>query len=118
MIIKEQGTITHLMEEQTGTSKAGNAWQAREFVIEVSEAGYTNSVHFKAFGRDVDDLRSASIGDKVEVSYKPQAREYNGRWYDENKLYGIRNLTKNSAPKAAAAPKVEGSKLIDDDIPF
>lgn len=117
MIIKEQGTITHLMEESTGTSKAGNAWQAREFVIEVSEAGYTNSVHFKAFGRDVDDLRSASVGDIVEVSYKPQAREYNGRWYDENKLYGIHNITKDTAPKAAA-PKVEDSKSIDDDIPF
>ena len=102
MIIKEKGTIKVLMEEQTGTSKAGNAWQSREFVIEVSEAGYTNSVHFKAFGRDVDDLRSASVGDEVEVSYKPQAREYNGRWYDENRLYGIRNLTKNGAPKAAA----------------
>ena len=117
MIIKEKGTIKVLMEEQTGTSKAGNAWQSREFVIEVSEAGYTNSVHFKAFGRDVDDLRSASVGDEVEVSYKPQAREYNGRWYDENRLYGIRNLTKNGAPKAAAL-KVEDSKLIDDDIPF
>ena len=118
MIIKEKGTIVKLMDEQSGTSKAGNAWQSREFVIEVSEAGYTNSVHFKAFGRDVDDLRSASVGDEVEVSYKPQAREYNGRWYDENRLYGIRNLTKNGAPKAAAAPKVEDSKLIDDDIPF
>ena len=117
MIIKEKGTIKVLMEEQTGTSKTGNAWQSREFVIEVSEAGYTNFVHFKAFGRDVDDLRSASVGDEVEVSYKPQAREYNGRWYDENRLYGIRNLTKNGAPKAAA-PKVEDSKLIDDDIPL
>lgn len=118
MIIKEKGTIKVLMEEQTGTSKAGNAWQSREFVIEVREENFITPVHFKAFGRDVDDLRSASVGDEVEVSYKPQAREYNGKWYDENRLYGIRNLTKNGAPKTAAAPKVENSKLIDDDIPF
>ena len=115
MIIKEKGTIKVLMEEQTGTSKAGNAWQSREFVIEVSEAGYTNSVHFKAFGRDVDDLRSASVGDEVEVSYKPQAREYNGRWYDENKLYGVTKVTRG---KTANPQPVDNDDDGKDDLPF
>lgn len=109
MIIKEQGTIIRIMDVQSGTSKAGNAWQAREFVIEVRDQNIVTSLHFKAFGQDVDKLVNASVGDTVEVSYKPQSREYNGRWYDEFRVYGITNITKDSAPAQIAN---------DDDLPL
>ena len=114
MLIKEKGTIKVLMDEQKGVGKTGNEWTAREFVIEVSDDGYTSAVHFKAFNRDADALRDAKIGDTVEGTYKPTAREYNGRWYDENRLLGVNNVTATSAP-AKADPQ---PKAIDDDLPF
>lgn len=92
MIIKEKGTIVKLMDEQSGTSKAGNAWTSREFVIEVNDEGFKNFVHFKAFGKEVPDLQDMKEGDLVEVSYKPQSREFNGRWYDEHRLFGVKPL--------------------------
>ena len=46
MVIREKGIITHLMPEVSGTSKAGNAYTLREFVIEVNDEGYKNPLHF------------------------------------------------------------------------
>ena len=99
MIIKEKGTIVKLMDEQSGTSKAGNAWTSREFVIEVNNEAVKNFVHFKAFGRELSDLQSMKEGDLVEVSYKPQSREFNGRWYDEHRLFDVKPLREEKPQK-------------------
>lgn len=112
MIIKEKGTITHLMDEVYGTSKAGNPYTVREFVIEINEAGYTNSVHFKAVGSTVKDLEDLNVGDPVEVTYKPISREHNGRWYDEHRLFGVQALKQPEQPKPQ--PEEEES----NDLPF
>jgi len=96
MIIKETGTIKVLNAEQSGTSKAGTPWTSREMVIEVRDEGFINHLHFKVFGRDCDELRNASVGDTVEVRYKPQSREFNGRWYDEHRVYGLTLQTKET----------------------
>lgn len=92
MIIKEKGTIVKLMDEQSGTSKAGNVWTVREFVVEVNDEGFKNFVHFRALGREVEELKGMKEGDLVEVSYKPQSREFNGRWYDEHRLFAVKPL--------------------------
>lgn len=100
MIVKERGTVIRLLEEVSGTSKAGNAYTVREFVIEVNDEGYRDNVHFKAMGQRVQDLASVREGDEVEVTYKPMSREHNGRWYDENRLFGVRSLRQPEPPKA------------------
>ena len=90
MLIKEKGVITQLMQEVNGTSKAGNNYTIREFVIEANDEGYKNNSHFKAIGNAVRDLDGAKEGDPVEVTYKPTSREHNGRWYDEMRLFSVR----------------------------
>lgn len=99
MIITEKGKVIRLMDEQNGTSKAGNAWTSREFVIEVNDEGFKNFVHFKAFGKEVPDLQDMKEGDLVEVSYKPQSREFNGRWYDEHRLFSVKPLREEKPQK-------------------
>ena len=111
MIIKEKGIITHLWPEITGTSKAGNAYTIREFVIEVNDEGYKNSVHFKAMGSTVRDLEEAREGDTIEVSYKPTSREHNGRWYDEMRLFSVR-LTRQPEPNT------QNAEDPSNDLPF
>ena len=113
MIIREKGTIVKLMDEQSGTSKAGNAWTSREFVIEVDNEAVKNFVRFKAFGRELSDLQSMKEGDLVEVSYKPQSREFNGRWYDEHRLFGVKPL-RDMKPQEVEEEEEEGK----DDLPF
>ena len=115
MVIREKGIITHLMPEVSGTSKAGNAYTLREFVIEVNDEGYRNPLHFKALGSAVGELAEAVEGDTVEVSYKPTAREYNGRWYDENRLLHV-NVIRQPAVNAPAQAPVQ--EPVDPDLPF
>ncbi|MBR4755330.1 MAG: DUF3127 domain-containing protein [Bacteroidales bacterium] len=109
MIIKEKGIITQLMPEVNGTSKAGNAYTIREFVIEVNDEGYKNNIHFKAMGNTVRDLEDAKAGDPVEVTYKPTSREHNGRWYDEMRLFSVR-ITRQ--------PQTTKEEDASNDLPF
>lgn len=114
MVIREEGIITHLMPEVSGTSKAGNAYTLREFVIEVNDEGYKNPLHFKALGSAVGELAEAVEGDTVEVSYKPSSREHNGRWYDENRLLHvnvIRQPAVNAPAQAEDLPEFDDSGL-------
>lgn len=115
MKVTEKGTLTHLMPEVSGTSKAGNPYTLREFVIEVNDEGYKNYVHFKAGGGTVRDLAEAVEGDTVEVTYKPTAREYNGRWYDENRVLHV-DVIRQPAVNAPAQPDLPD--FDDSGLPF
>jgi hypothetical protein len=116
MMTKESGTIKVLFDKTSGVSKAGNNWTAREFVLETRDGDFLTDLHFKAFGRDVDALEGAKVGDTIEVTYKPASREYNGRWYDELRLFGVVNMSATSAPAMKAEAPAEIP--VDDDIPF
>lgn len=114
MLVREKGTITHLLPEVTGTSKTtGNPYTIREFVIEVNDEGYKSLVHFKAINGKAEELHDAVVGDIVEVSYKPSAREHNGRWYDEQNLLGV-NLVRQTKPE----PKKDLPEDDNNDLPF
>ena len=117
MIYTEKGTIKVLNEEQSGTSRTGNAWVSREVVVETVDENILTCLHFKAFGRECEDLRNAKVGDKVEVRYKPQSREYNGRWYDEFRLFGIKVQEPEAKQASKAKPEPEPVNSFDD-LPF
>ena len=116
MLIREKGTITHLLPEVTGTSKTtGNPYTIREFVIEVNDEGYKSLVHFKALNDNAKTLHDAAVGDTVEVSYKPSAHEHNGRWYDEQRLLGVELIR---LPKAAPEKEKDLPDFLQDDLEF
>ena len=70
MIIKEKGTITHLMDEVYGTSKAGNPYTVREFVIEINEEYlFTKTEHtVSAKAMLVDAMLSGGVSGKDAVA--------------------------------------------------
>ncbi len=73
------GKIIQAFPEMSGTSKAGNAWKKREYVLETQET-YPKKVHFDFFG-DKADQYPLSVGQTVKLSFDIESREYNGRWY-------------------------------------
>lgn len=111
--LKVTGTITSISDVQTGTSKTtGNEWAKLEFAIE-TEGEYPKTVAFTVFGAEKVDkfIQYNSVGDKVEVSFDPQSREYQGRYYtDLNawKVWGLKG-------QQQAVP-VEDED--EDDLPF
>lgn len=74
-----KGKIILALPEISGTSKNGNAWKKREYVLETQET-YPRKVHFDFFG-DRADQYPLNVGDDITLSFDIESREYNGRWY-------------------------------------
>lgn len=75
------------MPTQNGTSQSGKAWQKREFIIEETVGNYPNSMVITAFGDRVEKLNTLRVGDYVTARFDTQAREYNGRYFNNITLY-------------------------------
>lgn len=73
------GKIIVALPEMNGTSKAGNTWKKREYVLETLE-NYPKKVHFDFFGDKADQF-PLNVGDVIKLSFDIESREYNGRWY-------------------------------------
>ena len=89
------GRIIVALPEMSGTSKAGNPWKKREYVLETQE-NYPKKVHFDFFGERADQY-PLNVGDFIKLSFDIESREYNGRWFTS-----IRGW--NSEPATADAP--------------
>lgn len=91
------GKIIVALPETSGTSKAGNPWRKREYVLETQET-YPKKVYFSFFG-DRADQYPLAVGDQINLSFDIDSREYNGRWYVE-----IRPWKAEKLGAGAAAP--------------
>ncbi len=109
---------------QTGTSKTGNAWKKKEYVLETEDT-YPKKIHFDFFG-DRADQYQLTVGQRIRLSFDIESREYNGRWYTS--IRGWRAEDANEAPAAgapaaapaAAAPAAPVPPIVNssEDLPF
>lgn len=90
------GKIIVALPEVQGTSKAGNPWKKREYVLETLET-YPKKVFFDFFG-DRADQYPLQIGQTVKLSFDIESREYNGRWFTSIRGWKAEDA---SAPQAA-----------------
>lgn len=99
------GKIIAALPEVSGTSKAGNAWKKREYVLETQET-YPKKVHFDFFGERAEQF-PLTVGQEVRLYFDIESREYNGRWYTSIrgwKAEDPRVAAAATAPAATAAP--------------
>lgn len=90
------GKIIVDLPMQSGTSKTGNAWKKKEYVLETEDT-YPKKIHFDFFG-DRADQYQLTVGQRVRLSFDIESREYNGRWYTS--IRGWRAEDANDAPAA------------------
>ena len=126
--------ITGILVKQTaireGVSKTnGNPWRIAEYLLEVP-GQYPRHINFRVSDGQVGRIArfDSLIGKTVTVSFDIDAREHEGRWYNEINAWGILeyiNTTQRAANMVAAqntqvqSPQPEakeGGK--DDDLPF
>lgn len=105
-----EGTIEWVGEPRTGTSKKGKPWSSVDFVLKYTGAqGNESHIIFNAFGDEkVNMLLAADLGTAVRVDWKPDAREYNGKWYGKLEAFGITILDQEEPeeePKPTEMPK-------------
>ena len=121
------GKIIAVLPERGGTSKMGNEWKMQEYVIETHEQ-YPKKMCFNIFGADKIAQFNIQIGEEVTVSFDINAREYNGRWYNDIRAWRVERgvpapmgATPADAP-AFDAPKAKiedfGAQNDADDLPF
>lgn len=96
------GKIIQALPETSGTSKAGNPWKKREYVLETQET-YPKKVCFNFFG-DRADQYPLTVGDVVTVSFDLSSREYNGRWYTDVSAWKAEKRDATAAPGAPMPP--------------
>lgn len=78
-----KGKIIAVMPVRTGTSqKNGEAWASQEYVIETIEQ-YPKRCVFNVFGEDKIKQFNIQQGCEYLVKFDINAREYNGRWYND-----------------------------------
>lgn len=100
-----KGKIINVLPEVSGTSKAGNQWKKREYVLETIE-NYPKKVHFDFFGEKADQF-PLNVGDTITLSFDIESREYQGRWYTSIRGWKAEKADATAmagAPMAPAAP--------------
>ncbi len=130
ILIKEKvmditGRIIVALEPRSGTSKAsGNPWKMQEFVLETINEQYPHKMMFSVFGEDKLQQAAINIGDEVTVSFDVNAREYNGRWYNDIRAWRVShevagNVQSNGVPNYQA-PNMDAFAPSNekDDLPF
>ncbi|MBD5299666.1 MAG: DUF3127 domain-containing protein [Bacteroides sp.] len=94
-----EGKIIQELPMQSGTSKAGNPWKKREWVLETF-GSYPRKVKFHVFGDRADSMR-IEPGKNYSLSFDLESREFNGRWYTDVSVYAARELQPEGAPSYA-----------------
>lgn len=84
------GKVSKVLEMKSGQSRNGKEWRNQDFVVEFMDGEYSKSVCFTVKGDSLDHIPDE--GDEVKVSFTPESREYNGRWYTSLTAWKIEQL--------------------------
>lgn len=107
-----QGKVVAALDIVSGTSKAGNAFQKREFVIETA-GQYPKKVCLQLFGDKVNEC--PNVGEEVKVTFDPESREWNGRWFTQLNAWKVE---RQGGQQPAQQPQQSQATQNDDSFPF
>lgn len=128
MSVKVKGRIVAALPETSGTSKSGNVWRKREYVIETGDK-YPKKIAFSVMNDNIEKC-NLQFNEEVEVDLDIESREYNGKWYTSCAAWGV---TRAAAPAPTPQPQyppqqayggyapqrpAQPAPPADDDLPF
>lgn len=98
------GTIIAIMPAKSGVSaRTGNPWMTQEYVIEVP-GQYPKKCAFSIFGEDRIKQFNLQRGEQnVTVQFDIDAREYNGRYYNDIRCYNVLRAGQQATVPTASA---------------
>lgn len=124
------GKLIKILPETRGEGARG-PWVKGGFVIE-TESDFPRQVAFICFGEDrLAMVNSLSLNTSVVVSFSPESREYNERWYTDLRCIRVQpaaaQMPQPAQPAAAPAQPAQpfatmpvngGMNDADNDLPF
>jgi hypothetical protein len=128
------GKVIAILQPRSGVSqRTGNQWMTQEYVIEVP-GQYPKKMLFNIFGEERIKQFNIQMGEEITVSFDIDAREYNGRWFNDIRAFNIQRGVvapaavanpfppQNAAPQDAASPFPPAQEPVGegsaDDLPF
>ena len=118
------GKIIAVLPERGGVSKTGNEWKMQEYVLETHEQ-FPRKMCFNVFGADKIAQFNIQAGDVMTVSFDINAREYNGRWYNDIRAWRVERgvAAETTDMPVIDAPKIEvpdfsKAENDPDELPF
>lgn len=106
-----KGKCIQVLPVISGEGKNGG-WRKQEFVIETAHENYPKKVCLNLWGDNVDSC--PTVGKEVTVSFDPESREYNGRWFTELRAWKVKFETVTSKP----ATENHAQPQTEDGLPF
>lgn len=97
------GKVISIMPIVTGTSKAGNAYSIKSFVIETQET-YPKKVCIELFGDQRINDNPIAVDQVITVSFDLESREFNGKWYTSVRAWKIQQGAVVSTQEQTQAP--------------
>jgi len=118
MSLEITGKLIKKLPEQTGEGKFGK-WIKQDFIIETTDQ-YPKKVCFSTWGDKTDILKKFSEGDTITVSFNPESREYNEKWYTDLRAWKITGKTEGNMSEDVPPPFSEDDipPPEEEDIPF
>ena len=103
-----EGRISRKFAKQNGQGAKG-PWMKQDFVLEFQDGNYTSEVCFTSFGTDkVAERDRYQVGDEVKVSFNIRAREFNGRWYNDVRVWRISPVGEQAPQRPAVQNDFQG----------
>ena len=99
-----EGNIIMDLPEEGGTSKAGNVWRKKSYVLETM-GQYPRKAKFDIFGDRIDNFHF-EIGKTYKVQVDVESREFNGRWYTDLRCFSAQetNLAAQQPQQQVSQP--------------
>ena len=93
-----EGKVVEIFPARSGVAKTGNNWTSQDVLFEVlPQTQYPRRILVSFFNK-ADEVARLSVGGEFTVSIDINAREYNGRWYNDIRAWRVQ-------PKQAAQPQ-------------
>lgn len=101
------GRLIKILPEVEGESQRGH-WVRGGFVIETGD-DYPRKVAFTAFGEDrVAMVKNVPMGTMIQVSFTPESREFNDRWYTDLRCSRVQPFVPGQMPGTPAQQPAAG----------
>lgn len=91
MVLPERGGVSQ---------RSGSEWKVASYVLETMEQ-YPRKCCFEVFGTDRIAQFNIQVGQMLTVSLDIDAREYNGRWYNQIRAWKVVPYDPNAVAPAA-----------------
>lgn len=117
-----KGRIIAVLPHRSGVSqKDGKSWMTQEYVVETLEQ-YPKRCVFNVFGEEKIKEYNLQVGSEVTVKFDINAREYNGRWYNDIRAWKVEPAQAQpfqpTGADAIPAPTIAPPNDDADPLPF